>query len=117
MYGEDAEEFRPERFLNAEETGLDGSVRYPDLTFGWGRRVCPGKGLATDELFLAVASVLKVFDIRRKGSEQVKPEYTTGLLRSVLWCKVSSSALILWTAILFPLHVKSHQGLVKQGLC
>ncbi|KAM7275053.1 hypothetical protein ACFE04_016919 [Oxalis oulophora] len=57
---EDPNEFRPERFLNA-----DVDVRGCDLTlapFGAGRRVCPGKNLGLVSVSLWVAKLIKEFD-------------------------------------------------------
>ncbi|PPQ63628.1 hypothetical protein CVT24_004381 [Panaeolus cyanescens] len=54
---------RPERFLNA-----DGSINDDDfiLTFGFGRRICPGRYLAGSTTWLTIASVLSAFNIRTK---------------------------------------------------
>ncbi|EJD05111.1 cytochrome P450 [Fomitiporia mediterranea MF3/22] len=53
-------EFVPERFLNKTLSGEeDPSV----IVFGFGRRVCPGKYLADTTLWLAIVSVLAMFDI------------------------------------------------------
>ncbi|KAI0291058.1 cytochrome P450 [Multifurca ochricompacta] len=55
--------FKPERFINP-----DGSVREdPALTtaFGYGRRICPGRHFVDATLFIVVASLLSVFDIKR----------------------------------------------------
>ncbi|KAJ7618737.1 cytochrome P450 [Roridomyces roridus] len=68
--------FKPERFL------LDGkpnpSVKYPDAAFGFGRRICPGQHLASASLWITIASVLAVFEIRKKVGEDekiVEPSY------------------------------------------
>ncbi|KAI0301770.1 cytochrome P450 [Multifurca ochricompacta] len=62
------EVFKPERFINP-----DGSVREdPALTtaFGYGRRICPGRHFVDATLFIVVASLLSVFDIKRgRGGE------------------------------------------------
>ncbi|KAH8806686.1 cytochrome P450 [Flagelloscypha sp. PMI_526] len=52
------EEFLPERYLGANPQ-LDPST----YTFGFGRRVCPGKALAQASVFLHIAMILKVYDI------------------------------------------------------
>lgn len=64
----DPEVFKPERFLPPQNA--------PDPTshaFGYGRRVCPGKYLATDSTYITIARILAVFDISRgvddKGAE------------------------------------------------
>jgi hypothetical protein len=56
-------EFKPERFLS-----IDGSLPEPDphkLSFGFGRRICPGHFLADSSLFLNVAQILAVFQISK----------------------------------------------------
>ncbi|KAF8511729.1 putative CyP450 monooxygenase [Hysterangium stoloniferum] len=61
LYGRDTDTFRPERFL-------DDSNREPSAVFGYGRRVCPGRRLAEDTLFIIIASVLHIFSISPSGS-------------------------------------------------
>ena len=61
IFGDDADEFKPERHLgdNGEllpgpkETNQEGHV-----SFGFGRRVCVGKHLANDSLFIYTARIL-----------------------------------------------------------
>ena len=64
---EDAEIFKPERFL---ENGKHISYR-PNgfIPFGMGRRVCLGEKLALADLFLIVANILQ----RTSGYEFVLP--------------------------------------------
>ncbi|KAI0291946.1 cytochrome P450 [Multifurca ochricompacta] len=53
-----------ERFLNS-----DGSLREDPIlnsAFGYGRRICPGRYLVDTTMFIVVASVLSVFNIKRK---------------------------------------------------
>lgn len=53
-------EFRPERFL--------GEFTQPDprqWTFGYGRRVCPGRHVADNALLITVAQVLSVFNVSK----------------------------------------------------
>jgi hypothetical protein len=53
--------FKPERFL-----GIDGHAPEPDthnIAFGFGRRVCPGRVLADNSVFLSIAQSLAVFNI------------------------------------------------------
>ncbi|TFK74290.1 cytochrome P450 [Pluteus cervinus] len=54
------EVFRPERFLN-----LDGSLNDDSRVFayGFGRRICPGKHLASASFWLAMAQVLASFHV------------------------------------------------------
>jgi cytochrome P450 len=59
--------FKPERFLN-----VDGSLRDDPVlasTFGFGKRICPGRHFIDSTMFIAVASLLSVFKIERgKGT-------------------------------------------------
>ncbi|KAF8513291.1 cytochrome P450 [Gautieria morchelliformis] len=56
MYGPDTRDFKPERFLKP-------CVKYPDAAFGYGWRICPGRYMANNSMFIAVASILHVSDI------------------------------------------------------
>ena len=112
----DPQEFRPERFLTADGTRLDPSVRDPSAAFGFGRRyvfdiypygffplscfyswvlvclaggstesrdsemvtdlircrVCPGKHMAYSMLYIAIASILSAFEIKKVVGEDGK---------------------------------------------
>lgn len=78
--------FWPERFLNEDGT-LNSAIPDPmQAAFGFGRRICPGRYLAVDSVWITIASVLSVLEITAPLDEfgnSVKPneEYTTGLLR------------------------------------
>ncbi|TBU44032.1 O-methylsterigmatocystin oxidoreductase [Dichomitus squalens] len=76
---EDADEFRPERFIR--DGKLDSTVRDPlAFAFGFGKRhgppgdrICPGRYFADTALFINVASVLHVFDITPPLDENGNP--------------------------------------------
>jgi cytochrome P450 len=61
VFGDDADEFRPERHLDDKgklipgpaETNKEGHV-----SFGFGRRICVGKHLANESLFIHTARIL-----------------------------------------------------------
>lgn len=59
--------FKPERFLNQDGTLRDDPVLMS--AFGYGKRICPGKHFADATLFIVVASVLSVFNVRRPDPE------------------------------------------------
>lgn len=62
MYPE-PDAFKPERFIDP-----NGSLREDVVLtslFGIGRRVCPGRHLADSTLFIVIASLLSVFDIKK----------------------------------------------------
>lgn len=77
------EKFNPDRFLI--DGKLNPDIRDPTtLSFGFGRRICPGRHLAMDNAFLTMASVLHVFDvnpgINERGVQYSKTPDTTGTL-------------------------------------
>lgn len=67
---------------------LDKSVPDPsDAAFGFGRRACPGRYMAYEALWIAFASVLAAFDLRKakdENGEEVTPEciFDDGFTRS-----------------------------------
>ena len=65
------QEFRPERFLNADGT-LRELQRHEDpsiVGFGFGRRICPGMYFAMNYNFIEIATILYVFDISKKKDQ------------------------------------------------
>lgn len=78
--------FDPSRFANP--TRDDGSKINPEpiQAFGFSRRICPGRFLALDVIWLTVASVLATFDISEPADSnastiRLKPDYTSSLIR------------------------------------
>ncbi|XP_047956643.1 cytochrome P450 71A1-like [Salvia hispanica] len=68
---ENADEFMPERFLE------DGQI--PELiTFGFGRRGCPGMGMAIAELELALANLVYRFNWELPKKEDIDFECSPG---------------------------------------
>jgi cytochrome P450 len=60
VFGPDADAFRPERWLEADEETLRRMEKTVDLVFGWGRYQCLGKTIAWIELkkvFVEVCSL------------------------------------------------------------
>ncbi|KAH7374847.1 cytochrome P450 [Plectosphaerella cucumerina] len=78
MY-EDPMAFMPERFMG-QEPAPDPS----QFVFGFGRRICPGRLLADNALYLSIAQSLAVFDIGKavEGGVEIQPEvkFTPGVV-------------------------------------
>lgn len=99
IYGARTDQFCPERFLmKTQTTGpdhnpierdvLDPSVLMPNMAFGFGRRICPGRHIAYSTLWLAICSILHAFNVKKARDgrgEEITPRvnYTSGLLRYV----------------------------------
>ncbi|KAF9485107.1 cytochrome P450 [Pholiota conissans] len=68
---ENPENFNPDRFLDENGRLNDDDVGY---TFGFGRRICPGRHLGYATAWLAIATILSTFDIGKpkdaSGNEQ-----------------------------------------------
>ncbi|KAK0223999.1 cytochrome P450 [Armillaria fumosa] len=61
----DPEDFLPERFCDSTGSVLLNDVPEPrQFAFGYGRRVCPGRSFAENILWMNIATLLSVFDIR-----------------------------------------------------
>jgi len=78
-YGPDPEAFRPERFLKSQ---IQDPFSY---IFGFGRRICPGRYMAINTLFIAISAVLQVFTLSKPlnedGTEKsVEPKWLNGLV-------------------------------------
>lgn len=72
-------DFEPERFLSKP-----GALEPGDVSFGFGRRVCPGRLIGETSIFLIIAHILAIFDIRKpaENGEEIKStlDSTAGLL-------------------------------------
>ncbi|KAI0030141.1 cytochrome P450 [Vararia minispora EC-137] len=71
IYGESPERFDPVRYLDEKgqlkpppaDTKDEGHVAY-----GFGRRICAGRHVANDALFVAMATILWAFNLRAEGT-------------------------------------------------
>ncbi|KAI0681721.1 cytochrome P450 [Cytidiella melzeri] len=69
----DFEAYRPERFLDATgkiEVTPPGTHQMGHVSYGFGRRNCPGMYFANQSLFIAIATLLWALDIRAPVDEQ-----------------------------------------------
>lgn len=66
------EVFNPDRFI--KDGAIDPSVLDPaKVAFGFGRRICPGRYLSDNSLFITIASILHVFNISPAKDENGNP--------------------------------------------
>lgn len=63
QYFEQAQSFKPERWLEGQGLGAASNAKRVSMPFGAGPRVCPGRYLALLEIKLAMAMLLDTFDI------------------------------------------------------
>ncbi|KAF9533206.1 cytochrome P450 [Crepidotus variabilis] len=78
----DPENFNPDRFFNENGDLNDDDMLY---TFGFGRRVCPGRHLASNTIWLTIATVLAVFKLGKKKDADgqdipIEADFTTGMM-------------------------------------
>lgn len=71
VWGEDAEEFRPERWLRDEKRETEDAfqerllaMNKADLAFGGGSRICIGKHLGLLEVYKVIATLVSRYDIQ-----------------------------------------------------
>jgi cytochrome P450 len=75
VFGEDADKFRPERHLDEHGEPLPGAVetyQAGHVTFGFGRRICVGKEMASDSLFIDTVRILWAAKLERARDENGK---------------------------------------------
>lgn len=78
-------DYYPDHYM--KDGQFNPAVRDPNISgaFGWGRRICAGRFLSDNSLFLTIAHVLSVYDIKpgldENGKEvEVSTEVTSGVL-------------------------------------
>lgn len=70
--------FKPERFLES-----DGNIPELDphtLSFGFGRRICPGRFLADSTIFMSIAQSLAVFNFENDVKTTQDPQFLPGVV-------------------------------------
>jgi len=73
VWGEDASEFKPERWLS-ETTSLRHEPSFKFLAFNAGPRSCIGKQLAMTLMKIVVVEILQNYDIKVvKGQKKIEP--------------------------------------------
>lgn len=74
--------FNPEKFLDTETHHAENDPH--NLAFGFGRRICPGRGFADSTIFLTVVRSLQAFRIGKlvKDGREIEPavDYLPGVI-------------------------------------
>ncbi|THH10179.1 hypothetical protein EW146_g8452 [Bondarzewia mesenterica] len=76
IYGEDAAHFNPARHLDKEGNVAPGppdTKEESHVTYGFGRRLCVGRHVANNSLFIDIAIMLWAMNIEREVDENGKP--------------------------------------------
>jgi len=89
IYGEDAHHFNPARHLDANgqiAPGPPDTKEESHFTFGFGRRLCVGRHLANNSLFIDIAILLWATKVERKkdGSGNLLPLDVDGFVEDGL---------------------------------
>ncbi|PPQ81933.1 hypothetical protein CVT25_013781 [Psilocybe cyanescens] len=108
--------FKPERFFDAE-----GNLNNDDriLAYGFGRRVCVGKYVASGSMWLMIASVLACFSIKKAQDEEgneieINHDYHEfGLMRYVQATLVFSQSFLTFMTRPFRIEVASSNSNVQ----
>jgi len=75
VYGPDADEFRPERHLDANgklKPAVADTKDESHVTYGFGRRICVGRHVSNNSMFVEIAALLWCFDITPAKDAQGK---------------------------------------------
>lgn len=90
IFGQDAEIFRPERFLECDEQKRLEMQQTAELAFGYGRWTCAGKMVAFAELNKTLFELMREFDyeIMYPGNPWEEFAYTAWIQKN-MWVKIT----------------------------
>ncbi|KAF5357017.1 hypothetical protein D9756_006535 [Leucocoprinus leucothites] len=83
VWGEDVEAYRPERWFEGDQVEIQKTFN----PFSVGPRACVGRNLASLELLIIIASIVRRYDFVLENPDQ-KLETREGFLRKPLGCRV-----------------------------
>ncbi|KAF8163799.1 cytochrome P450 [Crassisporium funariophilum] len=68
-----SDEFKPERYMGADDPNSKGSSPNQTFFFGFGRRICPGMHVAQNSIFIVISRILWAFEIMPPRNENGDP--------------------------------------------
>ncbi|KAJ4271332.1 hypothetical protein NW762_000034 [Fusarium torreyae] len=90
VWGEDADVFRPERWLLAGDDELKSMIAAFDTHFGHGKYSCLGKPIALMEIHKAVFELIKRYDFAIINPERpIKTQTSVFLFASDFWVRIT----------------------------
>ncbi|KAG9507987.1 hypothetical protein J7337_001544 [Fusarium musae] len=90
VWGDDADVFRPERWLLADEDRLRDMIAALDTHFGHGKYSCLGKPIALMEIHKAVFELFKRYDFAIFNAERpIKTQTSVFLFASDFWITIT----------------------------
>ncbi|KAK1638423.1 BcABA1, cytochrome P450 monooxygenase [Colletotrichum phormii] len=92
LFGEDAELFRPERFLEVDDAARMSMERDVEMAFGYGRYMCAGKPVAFMELYKAFFELMRNFDFELADPVRPWDSFSYNIfVEENMWTKVTIS--------------------------
>ncbi|EFQ32837.1 cytochrome P450 [Colletotrichum graminicola M1.001] len=93
VFGKDADLFRPERWIEADEAARDKMQKTTELAFGYGRWGCAGKSVAFMELNKIYVELLRNFDFQVMNPGNPWHSVNFNLhMQDNFWVKVTEAA-------------------------
>jgi cytochrome P450 len=74
LFGDDPHVYNPGRFIDTNgrlKPALYDTKDEHHVTFGFGRRICVGKYVGNDSLFIDIATLVWAMDIQYTGKEKI----------------------------------------------